>query len=441
MNRLVVLFIALCVTAVKAEEQTVPPEPELVRFTLPIYRGAETFIPKFQAVTQRGPMTTTIDVEKTIAAYPEPMRPWNPDDLENVKIFLPLGDGEEIDDKLYRFTLAWNESIDKPLRIQDFRFSDYSHITIDNDDVLTLSRKAFRYRPVELVKDNLVRLKFEFVPIKFTPLDLTDSTEATDFSNWIGNIRDKTAPKPEFLDPIVIHTVQMNVLVNKKNTDFKVHFSRDGEKWYGTLSYDFFPFRMLPFETLFVRVATDNGVPIDSLLFDFEAILETPGFRGTGETLVGRFFKNTSENRRNIDYPAAFFDSHGDLNLLIDNPDEEPYAIGGWLAHNYSSRHRFGGGMGGFNSDGFFVGPTVPAKSSGVYTFTTSKDEGNHHYVLSGFSFSYQCAETDRTGPNPPPGTFRMQTQGNEQPRSKEYKPEDGRPFVTFDDDIPAPSR
>ena len=325
---------------------------------------------------------------------------------------------------------------------QDFGFPDFSSICEDNWDALTLSRKAFRYRPVELAKDNLVRLKFEFVPVKFKPLD---------------NVL--IPPKPEFLDPIVIRGAQMKILVNGKNEGFNIHFSRDGEKWYGPRysgSYGvrgindsgFFPSGMLPCEPLFVRIATEDDGPINSFSLDFEAILETPGFRGKGETLIVRGIRHTGEQQKDVACPLAFLDGNGDLQMIIDNSGNEPAHAS--LGHgSYSSWNRFiaGGASVSYSRFGSF-GPPVPPQSLEVCTLRISKEKdrpGKHHYVFSvgplHFSLNFLIPDTNDSAPNPPPGTFRMQTQGNEQPRSKEYKPEDGRPFVTFDDDIPAPSR
>jgi hypothetical protein len=54
-------------------------------------------------------------LEAMIEALPVTMRPWKSQDLENVKIYLPLGDGESIHDKLYRFAIDWqNEIPNKP---------------------------------------------------------------------------------------------------------------------------------------------------------------------------------------------------------------------------------------------------------------------------------------------------------------------------------------
>ena len=102
MYRLVGLFIVLCVSIAQAEAQLTPPELQnrYVTTHIPVYRGAEPFTARFQKATRRGVMTVIIDVAKTIAEYPESMRPWKPGDLKGVKIFLPLGDGESIDDKL-----------------------------------------------------------------------------------------------------------------------------------------------------------------------------------------------------------------------------------------------------------------------------------------------------------------------------------------------------
>lgn len=417
--------------------------------TIPIYRAAEPFTAQFQAVTKSGPTTTKIDVEKTIEAYPEPMRPWKPDDLKGVKILLPLGEGESIDDKLYRFTVAWEEEPtwegprQKPLRISDFRFHDES-VYREKDDDRSAPKPEVRFLPIESAKASMIRCKFEFKPIRFRPLDFS----GIDFSN----IKDQTAPKPEFLGSLVIHTAQMKILVNDKNEGFNVHFSRDGKKWYGVqggVGNPWMPTGLLPYEALYVRIATEKGREIKKFSLDFEAILETHGFRGTGETIVGDVNRGTGERKKEIDCPWLLLDGSGNLHMILDNREDEPLQIGSWLSHNFRSRSRFGGVLaaGAFSSDGFHVGPTIPAKSLGIYTMKTADDQpGEHSYIFSighlGFHLRFLIPETDRMGPNPPPGFSRITIEGEENKprRNDEYKPEDKTPFVTFDDGFPTPT-
>ena len=424
MPRLAVFLFLLCTFSIEAQEpfQLPPAQP------FPVYRGAEPFT---ATKTTRGFMGTVIDVEKTLAKYPETMQPWKPEDLQDVKIYLPLGEGESINDKLYHFTAEWNdETLLQPLRIRDFNFPDYSNT--DRDFERRFTAPEWRFRPIELAKNNVVRFKFDFVPIKFQPLDLS---EATDF----GSIRDKTAPVPEFLDPIVIHGAQIKLFVNGRNHGFDVHFSRDGEKWYSMDDrYSArIPFQMLPFDILFVRVSTDNDEPIKSMSFDFEAILETHGFRGTGETVIGNV-RRIERLQKNVDCPLAFLDGSGDLQMIIDNREDEPLRIGSVFSRSYSTQDRFMAGGGSVLSDGLLLGPTIPPQSLGVFSFRIGNDRpGEHSYGFSVgpmmFRFAFLVPGDDDA--ELPPFRRDIIFEGvDEPPRGREYKPEDGRPFVTFDD-------
>ena len=374
---------------------------------LPVYRGAEPFTAKFSVFG---------DAE-LIAAYPEFTRPWKPDDLKDTKIYLPLGEGESIDDKLYRFKIEWDEESDEPLRIYDSKFLDasktsgnwYGWPSFDvHAETPTLPRE-WRYRPIEKMKDNVVCFKFEFVPIKFQPLASTE--------NGAANI----APVAEFLKPIAIHTVQMGILVNGKNVNrldngFTVHFSRDGEKWYGTRAR--MPSGLLPFETLFVQIATEKGVPIKRFLFDFEAVLETHGFRGTGESVVGYIHKRTDTPPQKVDCMQVFIDENDGLQMIIDNREDEPFRPNGGFASTVRERrNRLANGGGSHQSlhaDGMHLGPTIPAKSLGVCPLNTflCRGKSGHYYTYSVgfgpfvFSTTFSVPDTDHSGPNPPPSFF-----------------------------------
>ena len=339
MKRLTILFIVLCLPIVMAEERD-----RQAANRLPIYRGAEPHITELLAVTPTWGGTVEIgNFEQWLESYPQSMLPWKPEELKDVKIYLPLGEGESIDDKIYRFQVAWGDKeTPAPLHIVNDRASweKWQHAEEPNSP---LHSRAFRYRPLEMEKDNVVRFKFEFVPVKFKPI-----------ATWegMGNMmRFTNAPVPEFLDPLVINTAQMRVLVNERSDGFSIHFSNDGERWYrvgnrpnyqGQMTM---PRNLLPFETLYVRIATNNNVPIGSFSLDFEAILETRGFRGTGTTGFGRI----STNR--VNFPLAFYDGNDDLVLLIDNPGEEPFQTGshhrnfrgGGFSFSFSSPR--GGGM------------------------------------------------------------------------------------------------
>ena len=319
--------------------------------------------------------------------------------MKGYHVFLPLGEGESIDDKYYRFVANWGDAKpEKPLRVQDIHFGDHSDLYVKEKDA-EASMPVFRYRPIELVKDNVIRCKFDFQPVRFRLLE-TPHSRMTDIGLAI----------PKYLDPITIVTAQLKVLINGKADGFNIHFSRDGEKWY-PLWENYLPYRMLPFETLYVRIATESGEPISSASLDFEAILETHGFRGTGETVVAPVSKATGEHAKAVDCPLAFRDDQGDLILFIDNDMDEQLKTGSWFSHGSSFRPKFQGGPlgGGYMGDGVIAGPIIPAKCLGIFKMAIPKDEPGEHYFMFGFGgldfhFTFDLPETDHSGPNPWPG-------------------------------------
>jgi len=331
MKRLTILFIVLCLPLLQAQGQ-VQNRPTT---HIPIYRGTEPLITKeterIRALLEGTHEEAGEDrFERWRQHFPQSRYPWNPEELEGVNVFLPLGEGESINNYAYRFTVAWDkETPPQPLHIVDDRWGGY-RLPDDRNIVspLLLQPRTFRYRPIELEKGNVVRFKFEFVPVKFRPLtrpERHDSLE--DWSAYVEFIRNQTAPVPEFLDPLVINTAQMRVLVNGKSDGFSIHFSDDGERWYsvnnrpdhrGRLSM---PQNLLPSETLYVRIAMDNTTPrlIESFSFDFEATLETRGFHGIGTTRLGQVVGDR------VNLPLVFLDGNGDIVLLMDNPESKPY--------------------------------------------------------------------------------------------------------------------
>jgi len=431
MKRLTILFIALCLPIVMAEEQE---QNQPNRIHLAIYRGAEPFVAQFQSEFRQGAGSTTLGTPQSlIAALPETARPWKPEQLENVKIFLPLGEGESIDDRLYRFTANWDnrdKEKEKPLRVyQAERSLGNDFPPFEGDAALRTPESV--YRPIELVTDNVVRFKFEFVPIRFKPITTWEG---------MGNMmRFTNAPVPEFLDPLVIDRAGIEILVNGKREGFNIHFSRDGEKWYGTriarfrelsgdyLARGFMPPLILPFETLYVRVATDNGEPIEQFFFDFEAVLLTHGFRGTGETFVSCGTINRRD--QNGKHPQAFFDSNNDIHFLLYNASAEPVNTGGALTTQ--TRGELGGGSG----HGVYYGPIIPANSFGVFTFVTLKDPGSYRQMfgsaIGSFDIVYHVAP-DKTAPNPSPLRMRNAMSGGMRGNWEERAAD--LPYVRFED-------
>ena len=369
------------------QEVSAPQLPERIQSFLPVYRAAVPFIAKMEARTGFGGTMRAVDVEQ----YPETVRPWKPEDLNDVNIYLPLGEGESIDDKLYRFVAKWDGTEwKKPLHISDIHFGDYSG---GREKVIAATDR--RYRPIERAKNGVIRCKFEFQPFRAHP-SLTDRG---------------TAPIPEFLDPIMILTAQLKVFINGSPYGFDVHFSRDGEKWYPPGRYGQIPYRMLPFETLYVRMATESGKPITSASLDFEAILETPGFRGTGETVLAPMSRTTGEHQKAVQCPLAFRDDKGDLVLVINNNEDEPLITDSFFAHRYSTREGFLSGGGSRISDGAIVGPTIPAKSLGVFNLTIPKDQpGEHSFIFGfgglGFHFTFSCPGNGSVRPQSHAGVF-----------------------------------
>ena len=404
MPRVVLIVIVCCFFPVcgMAQSESLPTEQpkeakqiEYQPGILDIYRAAAPFVAKIEPTIKRGATTVTFNVENILNSYPESMRPWKPEELKNMKILLPLGEGESIDDKLYRFLAEWDiedEKADDPLIIHDIGFFDHSRFYTDKETP-PLS-PCFRYRPIELLKDDVIRCKFEFRPIRYR--HLTEPPQSYDM-----------APVPEFLAPLAIHTAQLKVLINGKKQGFSIHFSRDGEKWYSQREMGLMPFQMLPFETLHLRIATEDKKPITKAMIDFEAILETHGFRGSGETLAGNLSRMKGNQARNVDCPLAFFDDTGDLVICIDNNEEEPFSTSSLLAHNYQSMERFQGCPlgGGFNADGFIMGRNIAANSMGIFTLPISKDEPGHHtYIYFWFRWMEFQSVVDfaRNGSNRP---------------------------------------
>jgi hypothetical protein len=425
MYRLAIPFIVLCFPLLTVEGQ----EPNQ-QSHLPIYRGAMPFM------SERQEPTTTIINGKTYTNHPKPSPPWKPEDLKNFKTFLPLGEGESIDDNVYRFTVTWQPPVtDTPLLIRDLSIQDNSDFlgvrgnfrdALDRVHGAIIPTLELRYRPIELVKGNVVRFKFEFVPIRFLSV--------------------LTEPKQEFLDLITINTAQMKILVNGKKEGFTVHFSRDGKQWYGLkqsdpvemgkligsekpfqLPYEQMPYDLLPHEVLFLRIATKDSNPIESFMFDFQTILETPGFCGKGETFVGL----VTGRKSGVHCTSAFFDDENNINFLIDNTGSEALKIGGISASYHSD------GFSMAHGDGYFTGPTILANSSGIYRFMTNKEPGEHRYILTGdigFNFAYQLTEAEKRWHVPHFSRAGYAEGIVLPPRSKEYKPEDGQLAITFED-------
>jgi len=437
MKRLTILFIVLCLPIVMAEEQ------EHVVTHAPIYRGAEPHFTELSATTRTGiGSTSTIpNFEQWLESYPQSMLPWKPEELKDVKIYLPLGEGESIDDKIYRFNIHWDNNAPTPLHI----INDRAHFERQPDfgeRNSPLHSRAFRYRPIELEKNNVVRFRFEFQPVKFRPLDHSGAPDPADFIAHNEHLRNQIAPVPEFLAPLVINTAQMRVLVNGRSDGFSIHFSNDGERWYSINNRPYvrgqmtMPRNLLPFETLYMRIATNNDVPIGSFSLDFEALLETHGFRGTGMTSFGQT-SGRGNSGGSVRFPLAFYDGDDNLVLFIDNDRDQPYHTGmghyNFSGSGYSYRfgNTFSGAGGGFRSaHRMSVGPTVPANSTGVYIHPTDKDiPGSHGYLLDRFNFRYE-SERAPMSPNPPPEIIRIFA-GSQR---GELTPRSDSPYVRFED-------
>ena len=384
-------FSIVCVLAfftfATAQETVEEPKHEYIETLLPVYGSAVPFLPPEHELSgkktvSRGGSTTTWTIPSPRLSY------WNKNDLKDIRLLLPLGEGESIHDKLYSFKADWETDPALPFFVQDYAFDDHAFISEAHDKTFSPEQ---RFRTIEILNTGMLQLKFDFKPVKFNVPAKIDWT----------NRNEVTAEKPEFLEAIPILTAKLKVRINGKNDGFVVSFSKDGEYWHTVRrtqkQHPTWPehdtFAGFPCETLFVRIKIDDEKSIERVSVDFEAILKTSGFIGHGMTEFGRVSKDHGSHKRPIEIPFAFLAPDKNLYAFFDNRGDEPYKIGGWLAHNYSDRERFGQGMGGHNADGGHSGPTVPPKSIGVYACGANPGyPGEHMYVFhcAGISFIYE---------------------------------------------------
>lgn len=394
----IALFIGIS-PSIRSEDKEQEDRPDTrLRTALPIYRGA-----LYSADTDAKPQSESSDT----------MTPNEPaTDEATLKSYLPLGEGESIRGKNYRFEMRW-EPHTRTFGNSERRFFGRS------EKQPTWEQK---YRPLVMWNDKVIRLRFEFRPIAFTPL-AKDKTPS--MLSLLGQDDKKPvdyAPEPIFQPAIPIESARFNVLVNANPDGYSVHFSHDGVKWYRSDER-----RLFPCETLFVRIAVTDDASFTQFAIDADLQLDTPGcFIGTGEISLAELLLNTDENKAPVSFPLAFDDENGNLCLLIENHGEKTYTPGGWLGHISDTA------SGHICADGFHSGFPIQAKRTGVFTFGNPRNApGTHTMTLHfpGACLQYRLTIPAKDGTVPSGFGIRMTNIWEQNDRGLEHVKHE-----TFDD-------